>query len=71
MRPPIDAKIKLKYKRVQSGQYASPFDPYDVEISFNNMFLDTGRFARMEELHIGGEWIKGIEIAIQYFFLDL
>ena len=27
---PIDAVIKLKYKRIQSGQYASPLDPYDI-----------------------------------------
>jgi len=55
---PIDAVIKLKYKRIQSGQYASPLDPYDVELSFDNTYLNSGRYGRSGEIHIGGEYIK-------------
>jgi len=54
---PIDAVIKLKYKRIQSGQYASPFDPYDIELSMDNSYLAT-RHGRGGAIHIGGENIK-------------
>ena len=61
---PIDAVIKLKYKRIQSGQYASPLDPYDIELSFDNTYLNSGRYGRSGEIHIGGEYIKGMVIQL-------
>ena len=33
---PVDANIKVTYKRPKDGQYASPMDPHDLELSFTN-----------------------------------
>ena len=53
---PIETTIKLKYKRPKTGQWASPLDPYDIEITFINLMS-----SRFSEIDIGGEWVKGID----------
>ena len=60
-RTPIDATIKLKYKRPKTGQWGSPLDPYDIELSFKNLYIANSRYGGYGSIHIGGEWIKGIE----------
>ena len=63
-RTPIEATIKLKYKRPQTGQWASPLDPYDIELSLQNLYIANSRYVGhrwRQGIHIGGEWIKGIE----------
>ena len=43
---PVDATIKATYKKPKNGQYASPSDPLDVELSFTNKINARG----------GNEW---------------
>ena len=69
-RTPIDATIKLKYKRPKTGQWGSPLDPYDIELSFKNLYIANsgyGRISYHNDINIGRERIRGIE---NYFLLS-
>ena len=63
---PIETTIKLKYKRPKTGQWASPLDPYDIEITFINLMNSLRSVG--SEVDIGGEWVKGID---NHFLLNI
>ena len=52
---PLDATAKLKFNQKKTGQYRSPFDPYEIEITISN----TAFGDRMPRVNIGNERIKG------------
>lgn len=55
---PIDASVKVKFEQVKSGQYASPLDPYELELSFTNK---PGRTRGRVEFY-DGEIIKEMKV---------
>lgn len=57
---PIDATVKLKFKQIKAGQYRSPLDPYEMELSFTN--VRSGGRHRSRIVEIGDEHIKNMKV---------
>ena len=55
---PVDAIVKVKFQQVKSGQYASPLDPYELELSLNNK----PDWSRGMAIDIGDELIRGNQL---------
>ena len=58
---PVDAIVKVKFQQVKSGQYASPLDPYELEITLTQK-LDMGLAELAEAVNIGDELMKGNQL---------
>lgn len=58
---PVDAIVKVKFQQVKSGQYASPLDPYELEITLTQK-LDMGLAELAEAVNIGDELMKEMKV---------
>ena len=58
---PVDVSVKVKFQQLKSGQYASPLDPYELELSLTNKpnGVGLGVGGPKRYVDIGDERIKG------------